>query len=107
MGKAFKSDKCLDKACVWVADNYKSCELLGLAYVSEVKKLDHTANPCEIMSLVSILKFMDIKDAIFALITDIRSRLPIECRSVTDDLTKEYKWSIESIVANLTKQRLK
>jgi hypothetical protein len=91
----------------WVKDNYHSYELLGLVFVSEVQTLDRSANPSEDMSLVSISKLVSLKDAVFALMTDIRSRLPIERLNVTDEFTKEDKWSLESISADLNEKKLK
>lgn len=90
----------------WVRTNYETHVLIGLAFVSEVEQVDNTANPSEEMSLTSMSNLFTLKEAIFALIEDIRNRLPIERLNVTDELTKQEKWSLEAIGGFLAGKRL-
>jgi hypothetical protein len=90
----------------WVKTNYETHVLIGLAFVSEVEQVDNKANPSEEMSLTSMSNLFTLKEAIFALIEDIRNRLPIERLNVTDELTKQEKWSLETIGGFLTAKRL-
>jgi hypothetical protein len=90
----------------WIADNKKDLKMIGLMFVGPPGKCTAQANPSNQMWVVDPSEFSDIRDSIFAIITDIHTLTPLERLNKTRIACNGPKWMIQSIFDRISKKSL-
>lgn len=81
----------------WMAQSYPEHEILGLAFVGPLGKVDAKANPSRNMSVCLPSALAALRDEVLALIEDLRKQTPMERLVVIGKETENDRWDLKAI----------
>lgn len=91
----------------WVRDSYGGYSCLGLLIVGPDGTVEARANPSASMWHSTPPSFVELRDQLLAMISDIRSALPLERPGKTREACDEETWKIGSLFERLRDKPLR
>lgn len=86
----------------WVADNYPDIDCLGLVYIGPDGFIEAKANPSDAMWRSSPNSLVEIREQLYALVSDLRRAIPLERSVRTKEACDDGSWTI-SVLFNRIK----
>ena len=90
----------------WMTDTYGGYESLGVIYVGPDGVVDPQANPSDKMGLCPVVRLIDLRTSLVALIEDLRNEIPLQRVPAIADVSTADEWKMDAIVRILWHRQL-
>jgi len=91
----------------WVAENNADCACLGLLFVGPYGEVEARGNPSESMWRSAPSSLVELRNQLLALISDLRSALPLERPGRTREACDDGSWEIGVLFERLRDTRMR